>query len=141
MEDPMDFDSIDQIRAYFAEDEFAYKCLGATIDSFDAETGVATVSMTVDERHHNAQGFVMGGVFFALADFALAVATNVGQEPSASVSSSIQYMRRAKGTRLVAKATPDKLGRALTFFTVDVFDEEYGTQVCRMTATCMRTSH
>ena len=128
----MDFDSMELMREYFADDEFATKCLGATLDSFDYETGTATVSMTIDDRHHNAQGFVMGGVFFALADFALAVATNV--------SSAIQFMRRAKGERLIAKAYPDKLGRALTFFTVDV-EDELGTHIARMTATCMRTTH
>lgn len=136
----MEFETLEDMRAYFADDEFATKCLGATLEAFEPDTGTATVSMTVDDRHHNAQGFVMGGVFFALADFALAIATNVGQEPTASVSSSIQYMRRAKGDRLVARATPDKLGRALTFFTIDVEDGE-GNAVARMTATCMRTSH
>lgn len=77
----MDFDNIEDIRAYFADDEFARKCLGATIDDYDFETGIATVSMEIDDRHHNAQGFVMGGVFFSLADYALAVASNVNQPP------------------------------------------------------------
>ncbi len=135
----MDFDSKELMCSYFAEDEFATKCLGAKLDDFDFETGTATVSMTIDDRHHNAQGFVMGGVFFSLADFALAVAVNVGQPPSASVSSSIQFMRRAKGERLIAKAYPDKLGSTLAYFTVDVFDE-LGTHVARMQATCMRTT-
>ena len=136
----MDFDSEEQMREYFAHDEFATKCLGATVDGFDYETGEATVSMTIDDRHHNAQGFVMGGVFFALADFALAVAVNVGQEPSSSVSSAIQFMRRAKGDKLIARARPDKLGRNLAYFTVDIFDGEQ-RHVARMTATCMRTDH
>ena len=85
----MDFDSIEGIRAYFADDEFARKCLGATIDDYDFETGIATVSMEIDDRHHNAQGFVMGGVFFSLADYALAVASNVNQPPSASTNSRV----------------------------------------------------
>ena len=96
----MDFDSIEGIRAYFADDEFARKCLGATIDDYDFETGIATVSMEIDDRHHNAQGFVMGGVFFSLADYALAVASNVNQPPSASTNSSIAHMRRVKGNKL-----------------------------------------
>lgn len=33
----MDFDNIEDIRAYFADDEFARKCLGATIDDYDFE--------------------------------------------------------------------------------------------------------
>ena len=136
----MEFDSAEVMREYFAHDEFATKCLGAHLDCFDESTGEATVSMTIDDRHHNAQGFVMGGVLFSLADFALAVATNVSQDPTASVSSAIQFMRRAKGDRLIATAHPDKLGRAMTYFTVDVHDG-LGNHVARMTATCMRTSH
>ena len=136
----MDFESIDEMREYFSHDEMAAKCLGATLDDFDCETGEATVSMTIDDRHHNAQGFVMGGVPFALADFALAVASNVGQPPTSSVSHSIQLMRRVKGERLIARARPDKLGRTMAYFTVDVTDGE-GRHVARMTATCARTDH
>lgn len=79
--------------------------------------------MEIDDRHHNAQGFVMGGVFFSLADYALAVASNVNQPPSASTNSSIAHMRRVKGNKLKAVAHPDKLGRNLAFFTIDLFDE------------------
>lgn len=136
----MDFASMEEMREYFSHDEMATKCLGASLDGYDYETGAATVSMTVDDRHHNAQGFVMGGTIFALADFALAVATNVGQAASSSVSSSIQFMRRAKGERLVAIARPDKVGRTMTFFTIDV-EDGYGDHVARMTATCVRTDH
>lgn len=136
----MDFDSIEGIRAYFADDEFARKCLGAAIDDYDFETGIATVSMEIDDRHHNAQGFVMGGVFFSLADYALAVASNVNQPPSASTNSSIAHMRRVKGNKLKAVAHPDKLGRNLAFFTIDLFDEP-GNLVARMSATVMRTTH
>ncbi len=136
----MDLNNMDDIRAYFAKDEFARKCLGATIDDYDFETGVATVSMKIDDRHHNAQGFVMGGVFFSLADYALAVASNVNQPPSASTNASIAHMRRVKGNRLKAVAYPDKLGRNLAFFTVDLIDEP-GNLVARMSATVMRTDH
>lgn len=136
----MDLNNMDEIRAYFAKDEFATKCLGATIDDYDFETGTATVSMRIDDRHHNAQGFVMGGVFFTLADFALAVASNVNQPPSASTNASIAHMRRVKGDVLKAVAYPDKLGRTLSFFTIDLFD---GTDrlVARVSATVMRTDH
>lgn len=136
----MDFNNIEEIREYFADDQFARKCLGATIDDYDFETGIATVSMKIDDRHHNAQGFVMGGVFFSLADYALAVASNVGQAPSASTNASMAHMRRAKGSILRAVASPDKLGRTLAFFTVDIFDEP-GNLVAKMNATVMRTDH
>lgn len=136
----MNFDSIEDIRVYFADDEFARKCLGATIDDYDFETGVATVSMEIDDRHHNAQGFVMGGVFFSLADYALAVASNVNRPPCSSVNSSISFMRRVKGDVLKAVAYPDKLGRNLSFFTVNLFDET-GRLVARVSTTVMTTNH
>ncbi|MGI6032441.1 MAG: PaaI family thioesterase [Coriobacteriales bacterium] len=136
----MEFSSFEELQEFFSHDEFATKCLGAHVVSYDKETGAATVAMTIDDRHHNAQGYVMGGVLFALCDFALAVATNVGQEPSSSVAHSIQFMRRAKTDELRAVAKPDKLGSTLAFFTVDVFDG-FDRHLCRMTATCMRTDH
>ena len=136
----MNLHTIEEIREYFAGDEFAKKCLGATIDDYDFETGTATVSMTLDDRHHNAQGFVMGGVFFSLADYALAVSSNVNQPPSASVNSSIAHMDRARGDKLIAIAKPNRLGKSLAFFTIDVFDER-GTHTARMTSTVMRTDH
>lgn len=136
----MELNTIEEIRAYFAGDEFAIKCLGAVIEDYDFETGVATVSMRLDDRHHNAQGFVMGGVFFSLADYALAVSSNVGQPPSASTNASMAHMRRVKGDVLRAVARPDKLGRTLAFFTVDLFDEP-GNLVAKMSATVMRTEH
>lgn len=132
----MDFDSIDIMREYFADDEFATKCLGARIDSY--EPGRSVVSMDIDDRHHNAAGFVMGGVPFTLGDFALAVCSNVGQPHSSSVVCSIEYLRRAKGSRLIATCTADKSGRRLGFYTIDVHDD-LGTHVAKMTATVMRT--
>jgi acyl-CoA thioesterase len=132
--------TLDEIRDFFSGDEFARTCLGATIDDFDFETSTATVSMTFDNRHHNAQRFIMGGVFFSLADYALAVASNVNQPPSASVNASIEHLRRAKGTTLTAIARPDKQGRNLAFFTIDEYDE-FNNHVARVTATVMRTEH
>ncbi len=137
----LEFQTIDDVRNFFANDEFAKKCLGAKIDDFNFQTGEATVSMDLDDRHHNAQGYVMGGVFFALSDFALALASNVNQEPSASVSATMDFMRRAKGKHLVAKARPTKLGKTLAFYEVEVLDDESKRVVARMSATSMRTNH
>ncbi len=132
----MQFANMDDVRSFFAGDEFATKCLGAHIDGYDPETRTATVSMHIDDRHHNAQGFVMGGVLFSLADFALAVSSNIDQKPSASTNHAIQFMSRVHGDVLVAVAHPDKEGRTLGFYTVDLFDGEK-RHVARMTATCM----
>jgi acyl-CoA thioesterase len=79
----------------------------------------------------------MGGAIFTLADFALAVACNVGEKPTMSVQSSIEYYNVARGARLIATAEADKSGRSLGFYTVDITDD-VGTKVARMTATCFR---
>lgn len=133
----MHFDSIDELRAWYARDEFARTCLGARIDDYDFETGCAQVSMDADERHHNALGTVMGGVIFSLADFALAVACNTDQPDSCSVNHAISFMNAPKDAHLVARACSDKTGRNLGFFIVDVVDGA-GTKVARMTATVFR---
>lgn len=135
----MHFDNIDELRDYYSHDEFARECLGARIDSYDFETHEAQVSMDVDGRHHNALGSVMGGVMFSLADFALAVACNTDQPGSCSVNHAINFMSAPRDEKLVACARPDKLGRKLAFFTVDVHDGT-GAKVARMTATVFRLS-
>lgn len=130
-------ETLDEIREFFAKDRFASTCLGARVDSYDYETGEAVVSMDVEERHLNGHGIVMGGVYFTLADFALAICSNVNQPPSSSVSNSINTMKSCKGTKLIATARPDRSGRRLGFYTVDVFDD-LGTHCARMTATTVR---
>lgn len=129
---------IEKLREYFAGDEFATKCLGAQVDSY--EPGCGVVSMTLDDRHHNAQGFVMGGVIMALCDFALAVVSNSNQTPGCSVSHSCDIMRRVKGERLIGTATCVKEGRSLCFYQIDIHDE-LGTYIARMNATVMRTPY
>ena len=131
------FETIEEIREFFKNDGFVSSCLKAHIDSYDFETGEAQVSMDIKENHLNGHGIVMGGVYFTLADFCLAVCANVNQEPSASVSNTINTMKSAKGTRLIAKGAPNRSGHHLGFYTVDVFDD-LGTYCARMTATIMR---
>ena len=80
----------------------------------------------------------MGGAIFTLADYALAIACNIGEEPTVSASNTIEYMHAPKGTRLIATASTDRSGRSLGFYTVDVKDD-LGTPVAKMTATCFRT--
>lgn len=130
---------MEEIRAYYAHDQFATKLLGARIDSFERDPYRSVVSMEVDpQRHTNAQGFVMGGTFMALCDFALAVCSNTEQEPSCSTNHHMECINRCKGKQLIATCTCCKNGRSLGFYEV-ILTDELGTLVGRMTATCMRT--
>ena len=132
----MDADiSLEDARAFFANDKFATEACGCRI--VEAACGHAVCEFDIADIHKNGFGSVMGGAIFTLADFALAVACNIGETPTVSVCNSIEFMHVAKGGRLVATATADRSGRSLGFYTVEVADE-LGTKVAKMTATCSR---
>lgn len=127
--------TLDDIEAVFANDRFATEAAGCRVVS--GERGRAVAEMELTDIHRNAMGNVMGGAVFTLADFALAVCCNIGEEPTVSVDSSISFFRSTKGTKLTATATCDKPGRHLGFYTV-VVDDDLGKQIAKMTATCYR---
>ena len=127
--------SLEDVQAFFANDRFASNACGCEV--LAASRGHSVCAFTISDVHRNAMGNVMGGAIFTLADFALAIACNVGEEPTMSVSSTIEYFSVARGERLIATADADKSGRSLGFYTVDITDD-VGTKVARMTATCFR---
>lgn len=126
---------IEEVRSFFAHDRFATEACGCRI--VEASRGHAVTELDITPVHRNAMGAVMGGAIFTLADYALAVACNMGEEPTVSVSNSIEFLAGARGERLVATCDADRSGRSLGFYTIDVVDE-LGTKVARMTATCFR---
>ena len=63
----------EEIVRFFEKDRFAAET-GAVIDEIDDR--YARYSLTLEAKHKNALGAVMGGVYFTLADFAFAVASN-----------------------------------------------------------------
>lgn len=127
--------SIEEIRRFFEGDRFATQTVGCRIVS--ASRGHAVCELDVTDAHRNAPGGVMGGAVFTLADFALAVACSIGEDPTVTVTSTIEFMSGAKGTRLTAVCDADKSGRHLGFYTTDVTDET-GRHLARVTATCYR---
>ena len=127
--------SIEEVRELFANDRFATEACGCRV--VEAERGHAVCEFDTSDIHRNAQGGIMGGAIFTLADFALAIARNIGENPTVSVSNSIEFMAAAKGPKLIATCDVDKSGRSLGFYTVRVTDE-LGTKVAQMTATCFR---
>ena len=127
--------TLDEVRNFFGHDLFATQACGCQV--MEAARGHAVCEFEIGPTHVNAQGNVMGGAIFTLADFALAVACNVGEEPTVAVTNTIQYYAQPKGTRLVATAEADRSGRSMGFYTIDIADE-LGTKVARMTSTCFR---
>lgn len=118
----------------FEKDRFATES-GAVIDEVDDH--YAKCSLKIEDRHRNAMGAVMGGVYFTLADFALAVAGNWQEMGSVSLSSEITYLTAAKGEKLTAEAVCIKNGRKTGYYKIDVRDE-YGNLAAAVTATTFR---
>ena len=127
--------TIQEVRELFANDRFATEACRCEV--LEASRGRAVCAFDIDDIHRNAVGGVMGGAIFTLADFALAIACNIGEQSTVSVSNSIQFLSGAKGTRLIATCTTDRSGRSLGYYTVDVVDD-LGVHVAKMTATCFR---
>lgn len=126
----------EEIAAYFANDRFATNA-GCTI--IDGGKGYGLAQLTLTEDHLNANGFVMGGAIMTLADFALAVACNVGQPPTVGVQNSIQYLAGPPvGATLLAECKATKMGRRLGFYTTEVRDKDNGKLYAIMEGTCCR---
>ena len=126
---------IEEVRELFANDRFATEMCGCRV--LEASRGHAVCEFDIADTHLNAQGKVMGGAIFTLADFALAIACNIGEEPTVAVNNSIQFLSAAKGRTLIATCNVDKSGRSLGFYTVEVADD-LGIPIAKMTATCFR---
>ena len=97
--------TIEEIREFFKLDRFATNALCRIQE---AEYGRAICTMQITDDHRNAMGNVMGGAVFTLADFALAVACNVGEKPTVSVESDIKFLTLARGEMLTATAVADR---------------------------------
>lgn len=127
--------TLEEIAELFKKDRFATNAAGCIV--VEGGRGHAVCEMALTDNHRNGMDNVMGGAIFTLADFALAIASNVGQPPTVSVSHSIDFFRATRGTKLIARARCDKEGRNLAFFTVDVTDD-LGKAIARMTAVSSR---
>ena len=79
-------------------------------------------------------GFVMGGVYFTMADFAFAIATNLNQPATVTQSSQIVYLSGAKGSTLYAETEQIKAGKKTCFYKITISDDT-GTTLAYVTTT------
>lgn len=97
------------------------------IEGFEmAEEGI-TVALPTGARHANMGGWIHGGVFSGLLDFALgaAVVATLGEgEWCATQSLTTDFLRPGKpGERLVARARVDRRGKLAAFPSGEVVGE------------------
>ena len=125
------FNSIDVARAYFENDRFAVEN-GMTIDAMG--DGWATCGFDITPSHRNANGGVMGGAIFTLADFAGAVAANNVHRPTVLQQMSGNFLSATRGARLSATARCLKDGRTTCVYNIEVTDDQ-GRQIAQFVAT------
>jgi acyl-CoA thioesterase len=123
--------TLEEVRDFFTHDTFAART-GCTI--LEASAGHSMVELILNETHRNAVGGVMGGVIFTMADFAVAIASNIGNPPTVSVSMTVDFMNATRGNVLVATCDVEKQGSRLGFYTVTITDDT-ARHIARVTAT------
>ena len=114
-------EKLEQLRVIFNGDVYATQTTGIYIE--DAAHGYSRCSLDVGPHLLNANGFVMGGAIFTLADFAFAVASNYDEMNTVSVTSQISYLTVAKGTRITAEAECIREGRHMCYYTITITDD------------------
>lgn len=125
------FSSVEEARQYFKGDRFATDN-GMTLEELGEGTAVCMV--TLGEGHKNANGGIMGGVMFTLADLAFAAASNNIHMPTVAQQVSINYLNAPKGKKLIARAECRKDGRTSCVYIVNVSDEN-GRDIAQFVAT------
>lgn len=113
-------ETIEQVREFFEKDRYA-TVSGARI--LEVGDRFAKCSMKLTDMHRNAVGGIMGGVYFTLADFTFAVATNWQGTPTVSLNANIAFLAAAKGEELIASARCIKDGKTTCFYEVEILDE------------------
>ena len=102
--------------------------------------GACTVRMTVREEMLNGFGVCHGGVTFALADTALAVASNTHGRVTVAVENTIAYPSAVRaGDTLTAVASEESAGGRLAFYQVRVRTQE-GAVAALFRGTVYRTA-
>jgi acyl-CoA thioesterase len=110
----------------FDNDPFSRE-LGMELVAVDA--GSCTLRMTVKPFMLNGFGVAHGGITFALADSALAFASNSRGRHAVSVHCSIEHVAPVvEGDVLTATATEDKVGNAMGHYNIRV-EKQDGTPV------------
>lgn len=113
-------EELEKVQKVFGGDHFATE-MGAVIDEIDDH--YAKCSLVINDHHKNAMGGVMGGVYFTLADFAFAVASNWQQPGVVGLNVDASFIGVPKTERIVAEAKLIKDGRTICCYNVEIKDE------------------
>ena len=121
--------------AYFADDAFA-KLLG--VELLTAEHGNVSVKLIARPQHLNGLGGVHGGVIFALADIAFAVACNTRGHAAVGINAHIHYINGASSGEIRAEAREVSYKSRLAHYLVDITNDA-GTLLAQFCGLSYRT--
>ncbi|HTR79081.1 MAG TPA: hotdog fold thioesterase [Gemmatimonadaceae bacterium] len=125
------------VAGMMARDEFS-RWLGIEVSGIGP--GAATTRMRVRPEMANGFGLAHGGIAYALADSALAFASNTHGRVTVSIENSITYPAPVRvGDELTAVAEQETATRRLAFFRV-VVRNQTGAAVSTFRGTVFRTS-
>lgn len=101
--------------------------LGFRIEAW--REGYAEISVALDDRHKNRQGGVHGGTMTTLIDAATGFCgvyepDREKRRGNATVSLTVNFVGRPKGTKLTCAARVTKAGRRLYFSSAEVTDDQ-----------------
>ncbi|MBB5235661.1 hydroxyphenylacetyl-CoA thioesterase PaaI [Deinococcus budaensis] len=104
----------------------------------EAAPHLTRAALTVTEGGLNRHGTAHGGLLFSLADEAFAVISNLGAQ-AVAVETHLSFFRAARpGDELVAVATPERVGRTLATYRVEVRRGEQGEVLALFLGTVSR---
>ncbi|MCR4907562.1 MAG: GNAT family N-acetyltransferase [Lachnospiraceae bacterium] len=127
---------LERAREIFKEDKYAVPLTGIEIEA--VADRYSKVRLTLDDRHKNAAGALMGAVPYTMADFAFAIATNLKKMNTVTLSSSIVYMNPCRGKTLFAEARCLKDGKRTCFYEV-LLKDDTGTDIARVQTSGCKT--
>lgn len=124
-----------KIRQHIDNDRFA-KSLG--IELLELREGYAKCTMVVRDDMVNAHKIAHGAAIFTLADFAFAAACNSYGQTALALTVTINFLDAVPpGTRLIAEAAEEALGKRVALYHLSVKDES-GNLVASAQATAYR---
>jgi len=132
--------TLEQLQAMFANDRFAMGAgcrITRVFSVVDEQSGkeyrALEAQVTLEDKHLNGREVGMGGVAFTLGDMAMGACGHANGQEVIGLDASIQYLRTSVlGDTLIAVAKPTKLGRNVTFYEVDIRNQN-GAAIAHMT--------
>ncbi|WP_457101168.1 PaaI family thioesterase [Microbacterium sp. P5_E9] len=133
----MTLGTVDPFILTLTSDEPVLDWFGLTIQ--EAHDGIAVVTLTVSAEHLNGNRMTHGGVVFAVADQAFAMAANTVLPYAATVDASIQYLSSTTaGDNLTATARTSYRDSRRAVVDVDVTVDGRTIALFRGTARAVR---